>query len=147
MPPCDELLEFLRHLLEPAAYEKAQAMVRGLTDTSSTEDPPAMDSRYRFALDSRDAFTKMRDLQAAQRETGIIVAADATATFRLALDGLGVNHRDVHPSGLPEIYRAHARQRSHGPNGGGYARPAMDGRAAAKFSRDCPEAARIRVLG
>lgn len=145
MPPCDELLEFLRHLLEPAAYEKAQAMVRGLTDTSSTEDPPAMDSRPVYAMDSRDAFTRMNDLRNAEREVAPVVGEilgmdSASAVFREALTRMGVTTRDLHPSALPVMFRSAKR-------GNVSVRPAMDGRRAATFATKHPEIARIRVLG
>jgi hypothetical protein len=143
-----ELLAIIEKATQSALSDKeyldAEHIVRVLCGMDPTPgnvpQAVAQDRRYRYALDSADAFTKIRDLQAAQTETGITGGADAAATFKLALDRMGVGTPGVHSSGLAEIYRAHVRASR------GYVRPAMDARRAAAFARDCPEAARIKVL-
>jgi hypothetical protein len=156
--PSNELLEFLRHLLDPAAYQKAELLLKACTDTSTSDAesirPPgspeplngAMDSGYRYSLGSSDAFTKMRDLTAAQTETGVTMAMDAASCFRQALAGFGVNARDVHATALPEIYRAHTRQRRHAASGGGAPTMATDSRTTNDFDRRFPGIARIGMV-
>ncbi len=157
--PNNELLEFLRHLLDPAAYQKAEMLLRAMTDTSSTDESirpdgtpeplrGAQDGAYRYTLGSTDSFVKMRDLSAAQTETGINMAMDATSCFRQALTRMGVDARDVHPTALAEVYRVHRRSQRRVTSGGGDPRPyaAQDTRGAADFDRRFPNAARIKVM-
>ena len=97
-------------------------------------------------MDSADAFTRLRDLQEAQREVapivGEILGMDSAATvFREALSRLGVDHRGLPDAALPAMFRT-ARRGQHG--NGGAPRIAQDSRGAASFAARFPDAARIR---
>lgn len=149
--PCDELLEFLRHLLEPAAYEKAQAMVRGLTDTSSTDEtkPPggAMDQRPVYAMDSTSAGRLVADPEMAISEVEgtlgrhtVMACNSAASVFAAALKHMGIPTAGVHRDAFPEMFRGHVRARRDG----GYRAPSRAG--SASFARTNPDVARIKVL-
>jgi hypothetical protein len=162
--PNDELLEFLRHLLDPAAFEKAQTMLRAMTDTSTDESlrPPGSPEPLRGAQDRAMAYDMASTSPGkivANREVAIsevegtvgrhtVLACDSAASvFRAALAQMGVSTQGIHVSALPSIFRAHRDKMRRASAGGTPTRPAMDARAAADFDRRFPDLARIKVLG
>jgi hypothetical protein len=164
----DEILEFLRHQLDPAAFEKAQTMLRAMTDTSATDAdlddierlsgsprPGAMDQRmaYDMAATSPGKIVANREVAISEVEGVVgrhtVLACDSAASvFQTALKQMGVPTQGIHVSALPSIFRAHRDRMRRTSAGGSDPRPyvAQDSRSAAAFAKSFPDLARIKAL-
>jgi hypothetical protein len=116
-----ELKTFLARVLGQDDYRKCEALLAAMSEGATDDEPGAgerwpnrlegaQDGRPVFAMDSSDAFTRMRDLRSAERvvapHVGEILGMDsAAAVFAEALRRLGYDGSKPHPSALPEIFR------------------------------------------
>ena len=136
-----------------AEAERLIAAITGETDDERRDDdlprPGGAQDERRYAMDSGDAFTRMRDLQAAEREVspyvGDVLGMDsAAAVFREALARRGVPARDLPAAALPAMWGI-AKRGGQG-SGGTAPRIAHDARGAAAFDAKFPGLARLRTV-
>lgn len=157
--PAAELKLFLARVLGRDDYRTCEKLIDAMGETATDDEPGAgerwperhagaEDGRPVFAMDSTDAFTRMRDLRNAERvvapHVGEVLGMDsAAAVFTEALRRLGYDGPRQHPSALPEVFRMQIGMRT----AGGQPMPPRHDPAAAKgFAQRFPDAGRIRVL-
>lgn len=154
----DKLLAILKRALPDADFAEVATMIRRLAgdddldpddfDLTTGQRLRAMDQRPRvYAMDSAgDAFRRMNDLRAAEREVAPVVGEvlgmdSAGDVFKTALGRLGVSTAGL--PGTPALAAAFRIARRQHLDGG---RPMPPARNSAAIAQLCPDAARVRVL-